>query len=114
MLFNKDKKSAASPSASIAMLPLRDLVVFPYMVVPLIVGRKSSIKALESASDEDKKILQHPRSQAPRIQKKTTFSRQVPSPTSSRCFDCRTAHEGLGRGKEPRQDRVLQQRHRPL
>ena len=39
------------------VLPLRDVVVFPYMVVPLFVGRARSIKALEKASQTDKQIL---------------------------------------------------------
>lgn len=39
------------------MLPLRDIVIFPYMVAPLFVGRKQSIGALEKASEEDKLIF---------------------------------------------------------
>ncbi len=39
------------------ILPLRDIVVFPYMIVPLFVGREKSIKALENVMGEDKKVL---------------------------------------------------------
>ncbi|MCP3852381.1 MAG: endopeptidase La [Gammaproteobacteria bacterium] len=39
------------------VLPLRDVVVYPHMVIPLYVGREKSINALESAMEEDKKIL---------------------------------------------------------
>ena len=39
------------------VLPLRDVVVYPYMVIPLFVGREKSIKALEKAMDENKQIL---------------------------------------------------------
>ena len=39
------------------VLPLRDVVVFPHMVIPLFVGRQKSIKALDSALEGDKKIL---------------------------------------------------------
>lgn len=42
---------------SIPILPLRDVVVYPYMVVPLFVGRERSIKALEVAMAADKQIL---------------------------------------------------------
>src|SRR5438132_11270556 len=42
---------------SIPVLPLRDVVVYPYMVVPLFVGRERSIKALEIAMAADKQIL---------------------------------------------------------
>ncbi len=41
----------------ISVLPLRDIVVFPYMVVPLFVGRKTSISALENAMASEKNIL---------------------------------------------------------
>ena len=39
------------------VLPLRDIVVFPYMVVPLFVGRSKSIKALEDVMSNNKKIM---------------------------------------------------------
>lgn len=39
------------------LLPLRDVVVYPHLVIPLFVGRTKSVKALEIASDGDKKIL---------------------------------------------------------
>jgi len=39
------------------VLPLRDVVVFPHMVIPLFVGRKRSIKALELATQKDTQIL---------------------------------------------------------
>jgi ATP-dependent Lon protease len=39
------------------ILPLRDIVVFPYMVVPLFVGRERSVRALESVMQEDQEIL---------------------------------------------------------
>ena len=39
------------------ILPLRDIVVFPHMIVPLFVGRDKSIKALEAVMSEDKKVF---------------------------------------------------------
>ncbi len=39
------------------LLPLRDVVVYPHLVIPLFVGRAKSVKALEIASDSDKQIL---------------------------------------------------------
>lgn len=39
------------------VLPLRDVVVYPHMVIPLFVGRKASIKALECAMEMDKEIF---------------------------------------------------------
>ena len=39
------------------VLPLRDVVVFPHMVIPLFVGRDKSMRALEQAMDADKRIL---------------------------------------------------------
>ena len=49
----------ASPveTQSLPLLPLRDVVVFPHMVIPLFVGRPKSIKALETAMESGKNIL---------------------------------------------------------
>ena len=44
-------------SSAIPVLPLRDVVVFPHMVIPLFVGRKKSIKALEHAMEGGKQIM---------------------------------------------------------
>tara|TARA_B100000035_G_scaffold315313_1_gene335165 strand:- start:124 stop:2523 length:2400 start_codon:yes stop_codon:yes gene_type:complete len=48
----KDIKSEVLP-----MLPLRDVVVYPQLVIPLFVGREKSIQAIEKANNENKKIL---------------------------------------------------------
>ncbi|WP_269446545.1 endopeptidase La [Gluconacetobacter diazotrophicus] len=40
-----------------AVLPLRDIVVFPHMIVPLFVGREKSVRALEAVTKHDKQIL---------------------------------------------------------
>lgn len=42
---------------TLPLLPLRDVVVFPHMVIPLFVGRAKSIRALEAAMDEGKQVL---------------------------------------------------------
>ena len=42
---------------TLPLLPLRDVVVFPHMVIPLFVGRPKSIKALEAAMEEGKSIV---------------------------------------------------------
>ena len=39
------------------LLPLRDVVVYPHMVLPLFVGREKSIEALEQAMADDKQVL---------------------------------------------------------
>src|SRR3989337_1120113 len=42
---------------NIPVLPLRDVVVFPHMVIPLFVGRRKSIRALEQAMESGKQIM---------------------------------------------------------
>jgi len=46
-----------SEDINLPLLPLRDVVVFPHMVIPLFVGRPKSIKALETAMESGKSIL---------------------------------------------------------
>ncbi len=43
--------------SSFPVLPLRDIVVFPHMIVPLFVGREKSVRALEAVMKDDKQIL---------------------------------------------------------
>jgi len=50
-------KQGNEETSLIPVLPLRDVVVYPHMVIPLFVGRDKSIKALEAAMEEDKQIL---------------------------------------------------------
>ncbi|MFH1793870.1 MAG: endopeptidase La [Pseudomonadota bacterium] len=51
-------RQPSSPgSGPFAVLPLRDIVVFPHMIVPLFVGREKSIRALEEVMGSDKQIL---------------------------------------------------------
>ena len=49
--------TGSAGSLNIPLLPLRDVVVFPHMVIPLFVGRAKSIKALELAMEADRRIL---------------------------------------------------------
>ncbi|GHC06696.1 endopeptidase La [Thermomonas carbonis] len=48
---------AEHPALVLPVLPLRDVVVFPHMVIPLFVGRDKSIRALDIAMEGDKRIL---------------------------------------------------------
>lgn len=52
-----DISSPVAEKQTIPLLPLRDVVVFPHMVIPLFVGRPKSIKALEIAMEEGQSIL---------------------------------------------------------
>lgn len=54
-----DNKDTLQPSEhyELPLLPLRDVVVYPHMVIPLFVGREKSIQALDLAMSGDKRIL---------------------------------------------------------
>ena len=54
---DQDSSSSISISKMMPVLPLRDVVVYPHMVIPLFVGREKSIKALEAAMEGEKQIL---------------------------------------------------------
>lgn len=56
VLSNIEPSSPAEPRR-VPLLPLRDVVVYPHLVIPLFVGRAKSVRALEIASDTDKQIL---------------------------------------------------------
>ena len=51
------KSKGNEPDGLMPLLPLRDVVVYPHLVIPLFVGRAKSVKALEIASDTNKQIL---------------------------------------------------------
>jgi len=53
-MFNtKDKEE----TLKIPMMPIRDVVIFPHMLIPFVVGRESSVRALEEALRRDKRII---------------------------------------------------------
>ncbi len=52
-----DMSVVADTEKTMPVLPLRDVVVFPHMVIPLFVGRRKSIKALEEAMESGKEIM---------------------------------------------------------
>jgi len=49
--------SATDAPTTYPVLPLRDIVVFPHMIVPLFVGREKSVLALEDVKEDDKQII---------------------------------------------------------
>ena len=56
--MEKTPKSVAQIDVTeLPVLPLRDVVVYPHMVIPLFVGREKSVRALDAAMDGDKQIL---------------------------------------------------------
>src|SRR6266446_10540857 len=53
MLTSKEK----SDTRRLPMMPIRDVVIFPHMMTPFVVGRESSVRALEEALAGDRKIF---------------------------------------------------------
>ena len=53
MITSKDK----SDTRRLPMMPIREVVIFPHMMTPFVVGRESSIRALEEALASDRKIF---------------------------------------------------------
>src|SRR6185503_1003268 len=53
MVTTKDK----TDTKRLPMMPIRDVIIFPYMMTPFVVGRESSVRALEEALAGDKKIF---------------------------------------------------------
>ena len=60
---------------TLPLLPLRDIVVFPSMVIPLFVGRDKSISALNEVMKKDKKIILV-----------TQKNSEIDDPKKNRCF----------------------------
>ncbi|MDX8391108.1 MAG: endopeptidase La [Mariprofundaceae bacterium] len=55
--WNKDTQTEPAEAGFLPVLPLRDIVVFPHMIVPLFVGRDKSVRALEEVMQSGKQIL---------------------------------------------------------
>src|ERR671928_907314 len=53
MVTTKDK----TDTKRLPMMPIRDVVIFPFMMTPFVVGRETSVRALEEAMTADKKIF---------------------------------------------------------
>ena len=52
-----DKPKEKSEFISMPMVPIRDVVLFPHMMIPFVIGRNSSVKALKIALAEDSQIF---------------------------------------------------------
>jgi ATP-dependent Lon protease len=88
MLTSKEK----SDSKRLPMMPIRDVVIFPYMMTPFVVGRESSVRALEEAMAGDKKIFLATQHDASIDEPKPNEIYSVAaSSTSCRASNCRTA-----------------------
>ena len=99
--------SAATGLSNVPVLPLRDVVVYPHMVIPLFVGREKSIQALDVAMKRDKRIMLVAQKQADvddpkaddlyRIGTVATILQLLKLPGRHR--------QGAGRGRRPRAHR---------
>jgi ATP-dependent Lon protease len=56
-MSNPSKETLSGPTQKLPMMPIRDMVIFPYMMTPFVVGRESSVRALEEALSGDRKIF---------------------------------------------------------
>ena len=100
----------------VPLLPLRDIIVFPHMVVPLFVGRQKSIRALEEAMNKQKFILLAAQKDAKTndpaeediYQVGTLGTRRAAAPASRR------HRQGAGRGQEARARRAVRRSRRVL
>jgi ATP-dependent Lon protease len=54
---NQPKSSSTGEVRKLPMMPIRDMVIFPHMMTPFVVGRESSVRALEEALTGDRKIF---------------------------------------------------------
>src|ERR1700753_3993845 len=57
MAKNRSQTTSGSEVDLLPVLPLRDVVVYPHMVIPLFVGRDKSMRALERAMEGERQIL---------------------------------------------------------
>ena len=57
MASTKDPEATTTQPSEVPVLPLRDVVVYPHMVIPLFVGREKSIQALDAAMQDNMLIF---------------------------------------------------------
>ena len=56
--MNQDEKDILNGTQrKLPMMPIREMVIFPHMMAPFVVGRESSVRALEEALNGDRKIF---------------------------------------------------------
>jgi ATP-dependent Lon protease len=56
-MFGSKNRDRTEVYETLPMVPLRDVVVFPYMMMPFVIGRASSIRALDHALGHDRRIF---------------------------------------------------------
>ena len=56
-MFGQKSKDRAEVHETLPMVPLRDVVIFPYMMMPFVIGRSSSVRALEYALAHDRRVF---------------------------------------------------------
>ncbi|MEG9435845.1 endopeptidase La [Edaphobacter sp. HDX4] len=56
-MSNPSKETLSGGTQKLPMMPIRDMVIFPFMMTPFVVGRESSVRALEEALSGDRKIF---------------------------------------------------------
>ncbi len=56
-MTNQTKEILSADVRKLPMMPIRDMVIFPFMMTPFVVGRESSVRALEEALNGDRKIF---------------------------------------------------------
>lgn len=70
-MATKTQKISSSGVLTVPMLPMRDIVIFPYMTIPFFIGRPRSMKALDKALNGDRKVFvvaqQNPKQEVPEI-----------------------------------------------
>ena len=54
--FRREDETVEAPER-LPLLPLRDVVVFPYMMLPLLVGRTASVNAIRAAMEKDRLVF---------------------------------------------------------
>ena len=107
--------TVTSPESRVLpLLPLRDVVVFPHMVIPLFVGRPKSIKAMEIAMEiSADEFVTDP---LPALGKHLFFTKAVSANLDTACVTCHTPHtskaEHLFRQYKPVDDQCFERKHR--